>query len=127
MDLTAFNSRLGISQGRIPLESTESFVFVLGDDVPGYYYDLEAGDYAQVVQAVDLADIDLIRTELDVEVPESIPSRFGYEISIVVNDVKLETILCKARYRHHITDLAANVSIMTGVQLVGVRLEVVRV
>ena len=80
MDLTAFNSRLGISQGRIPLDETGEFMFVLGDDLPGYFHNLEPGDFAQVVQPVDLTDIDLVRTELTVEIPDDTPSTIGYEI-----------------------------------------------
>ena len=126
MDLTAFNSRLGISQGRIPLDETD-FVFVLGDDVPGYFHNLEGGDHAQVVQDIDLTDINIVQTELTVKVPDSTPLTIGFELSIVVDNAKMATIVCLTGQERRITDLAANVSKLTGVHSVGVRLEVVEV
>ena len=81
MELTAFNSRLGFSQGRIPLNETD-FVFVLGDDVPGYFHNLEGGDYAQVVQGIDLTDENIVQTELTVKIPDSTPTTIGFELSI---------------------------------------------
>ena len=81
MDLTAFNSRIGISQGRIPLDNTD-FVFVLGDDVPGYFHNLEGGDHAQVVQDLDLTDVNIVQTELTVKVPDSTPETIGFELVV---------------------------------------------
>jgi sporulation-control protein spo0M len=126
MDLTAFNSRLGISQGRIPLDETD-FVFVLGDDVPGYFHNLEGGDHAQVVQDIDLTDINIVQTELTVKVPDSTPLTIGFELSIVVDNAKMATTVCLTGQERRITDLTANVSKLTGVHSVGVRLEVVEV
>ena len=124
MELTAFNSRLGISQGRIPLEENEEFVFVLGDDVAGYVYNLEVGDFVQVAQETDLTDIDLVRTELTVRVPESTPPAVCFEVSILVNNTKYAATACPASRARHITDLAANVSKLSGTFQVAVRLEV---
>ena len=127
MDLTAFNSRLGISQGRIPLEETDEFVFVLGDDVPGYVYNLESGDHAQVVQEIDLTDIGIVQSELSVRIPDSTPDTVGFELSIVVDNVKMATTICLTGQGRRITDLSANVSKSTGVHTVGVRLEIIEV
>ena len=127
MDLSAFNSRLGTSQGRIPLDDTEEFVFVLGDDLPGYFSNLAPGDFAQVVQESDLTDTALIRPELMLSVPDSTPAGVGFEVSVVVDDVKLAVTTCSTGRTRHITDLAANVSKLTGIHTVGVRLEVVEV
>jgi hypothetical protein len=127
MELTAFNSRLGISQGRIPLEETDQFVFVLGDDVPGYVYNLEPEDHAQVVQEIDLTDIGIVQTELSVRIPDSIPDSVGFELSIVVDNIKMATTVCFTGQKRHITDLFANVSKSTGVHTVGVRLEIIEV
>lgn len=126
MNLAAFNSRLGMSQGRIPLDETDC-VFVLGDDVPGYFHTLEKGDYAQVIQDIDLTDINVVQTELTVKVPDSTPSTIGFELSIVVDDTKMATTICLTGQDRRITDLTANVSKSTGVHSVGVRLEVVEV
>jgi sporulation-control protein spo0M len=127
MELTAFNSRLGFSQGRIPLEETDQFVFVLGDDVPGYVYNLEPGDHAQVVQEIDLTDVSIVQTELSVKVQDSTPDRIGFELSIVVDNIKMATTVCLTGQERRITDLSANVSKSTGVHTVGVRLEIVEV
>jgi hypothetical protein len=122
MDLTAFNSRLGISQGRIPLEETDQFVFVLGD-----VYNLELGDHAQVIQEIDLTDVSIVQTELSVKVPDSTPGRIGFELSIVVDNIKTATTVCFTGQKRHIADLSANVSRSTGVHAVGVRLEIIEV
>jgi hypothetical protein len=127
MELTAFNSRLGISQGRIASDETDEYFFVLGDDVPGYIRKLEVGDRAQVVQDIDLTDIDVIRTELSVKVPDSTPEDIGFELSIVVDDTKTATTVCLAGQTRRITDLSADVSKWTGVHTAGVRLEVIEV
>jgi hypothetical protein len=127
MELTAFNSRLGISQGRIPLEETDQLVFVLGDDVPGYVYNLELRDHAQVVQEIDLTDIGIVQTELSVRIPDSIPDSVGFELSIVVDNIKMAITICLTGQERHITDLSANVSKSTGVHAVGVRLEIIEV
>lgn len=126
MELTAFNSRLGLSQGRIPTDDTD-FVFVLGDDVPGYFHNLEGGDYAQVVQDLDLTDVNIVQTELTVEVPDSTPETIGFELSIVVDEMKMATTVCFRGQKRRITDLTANVSKSTGIHTVGVRLEVIEV
>ena len=125
MDLTAFNSRLGISQGRIPLSDAEEYIFVLGDDLPGYFHHLAPGDFAQVVQETDLTDTALIRPELTLTVPDSTPAGVGFEVSVVVDGVKFAVTTCSTGRTRRITDLAPNVSKLTGMHTVGVRLEVV--
>jgi hypothetical protein len=120
----AFSARLGLSQGRIE-EETEDHVFVLGDIEPGYFHDLEPGDRAEVVQETDLTDIHLVRTGLKMSVPENLPSSLTWEVSIIVDGTKRARATCPSGRAREITDLAANVSKMSGVHSVGVRLQLV--
>ncbi|MDJ0766536.1 MAG: hypothetical protein QNJ97_26415 [Myxococcota bacterium] len=125
MALTAFDSRLGISQGCVQVG--EEFVFVLGDDQQGYEYELSPGDHAEVVQETDLSSIDLIRTELKINVPSDLPVGLAWEVSIIVDGSKYAQAKHASGRMRMITDLAANVSKLSGVHQVGVRLELVEV
>ena len=124
MELTAFNSRLGLSQGRIAV-GEDAYVFVLGDDTLAYEHDLTPGDCAEVVQETDLTDIDFIRTHLSVHIPGDMPTGLMWEISIVVDSAKYAAVRCESGRTRRITDLAANVSKIAGLHEVGVRLELV--
>jgi len=131
MELDAFTSRLGMGQGRIAPANAPpgsgDHVFVLGEDEPGRFFDLAAGDHAEVVQDTDLTDVSLVRAYLRLRVPASLPSTHGWEASIVVDGVKVARATCRAGRERLFTDLAANVSKLTGLHEVGVRLELVEV
>ena len=88
-------------------------------------HNLEPGDFAQVIQKIDLSSTALIRPELTLTVPESTPAGVGFEVSVVVDGVKFAMTTCSAGRTRRITDLAANVSKLSGIHTVGVRLEVV--
>ena len=129
MELDAFRSRLGLGQGRArpasaPPASGE-YAFVLGDDEPGRYFDLAPGDHAEVVQDLDLTGVDLIRAHLTLRVPASLPVGLAWEASILVDGAKLAQATTRAGRTRAIPDLAANVSKLSGVHPVGVRLELV--
>ena len=127
--LTAFQARLGIGQGRIAPANTAppsgDHVFVLGDDEPGRVFELAPGDRAEVVQDTDLTGVDLVRANLRLRVPESLPSGLAWEVSIVVDGATMARATCPAGRERSLTDLAANVSKMSGMHQVGVRLELV--
>ena len=129
MELTAFESRLGLGQGRIaPAHATPpsgDYVFVLGDDEAGRLFELAPGDRAEVLQQTDLSGVDLIRAHLRLRVPASLPAGLVWEASIVVDGTKHATATCSPGRERVLTDLAANVSKMTGLHEVGVRLELV--
>jgi hypothetical protein len=129
MEQNAFTSRLGLSQGRIQPQGivapSGDYVFVLGDDEPGRFFELDAGDRAEVVQNADLTDVDLVRPWLRLRVPEGLPAGLAWEASITVNGVKAARATCPAGRERVLTDLAANVSKLTGIHQVGVRLELV--
>jgi hypothetical protein len=129
MALTAFTSRLGVGQGRIRPEhappSSGQFAFVLGEDQPGRFFELAPGDHAEVTQAVDLTDVDFVRASLRLRVPKSLPMGVAWEASIGVDGVPLARARAGRGRERVLTDLAANVSKLSGVHTVGVRLELV--
>lgn len=131
MELTAFDRRLGTGQGRIePAGATPAsgeFAFVLGDDEAGHLFDLAPSDRAEVVQDVDLTGVDLVRAQLRLRVPAGLLEDLAWEASIVVGGVKRATAQARPGHDRKLTDLAANVSKLSGVHSVGVRLELVEV
>lgn len=131
MELDAFTSRLGLGQGRIaPVNSVPvsgDYVFVLGDDEPGRIFELDSGDHAEVVQDTDLSGVDLVRAHFRLRVPSSLPTTLVWEVSITVDGVKQARFACTAGRDRVATDMAANVSKLSGVHQVGIRLELVEV
>ncbi len=129
MELDAFRSRLGLGQGRVQPPSAPppsgDHVFVLGDDETGRIFELVAGDHAEVVQDTDLTGVDLVRANLRLRVPASLPADLAWEVSMVVDGAKHARATCLPGREREITDLVANVSKLAGVHQVGVRLELV--
>lgn len=121
MALTAFNARVGRSQGRMP--SDDGFVFVLGDAESGRLHELAPGDHAEVTQTADLTDEDFVRLLLRLAVPESTPPGFAWVASLRIDGVSLAHATCRPGRERLLTDLAANVSKMAGDHEVAVRLE----
>jgi hypothetical protein len=120
MELTAFTSRLGEGQGRLG-----PGVFVLGDDEPGRFFELAIGDHVEVTQAVDLTGVMLVRAAVRLHVPERMPAGFAWEVSIIVGGAKYASLRARLGRERTVTDLAANVSKLAGVHVIGVRLELV--
>ena len=106
MAFTPFDAALGTRQGRLEPAGFEptsgDFAFVLGSDVPGHEHDFEIGDFAEVQQAVDLTSENFIRAR------------------------KASMVAAAGRTRDR-ADMAANVSKLSGVHTVGLRLELVGV
>lgn len=129
MELGAFTSRLGVGQGRIEPQGivapSGDHVFVLGEDEPGHLFELDAGDQAEVVQDTDLTSVDLVRAWLRLRVPASLTPGLAWEASITVDGAKAARASCPAGRERVLTDLAANVSKLSGTHQVGVRLELV--
>jgi hypothetical protein len=129
--LTAFDCRLGLSQGRMPraddAPGAGDFVLVLGDLEPSRLYDLAPGDYAEVTQPVDVTAADLLRAALYLRVPADVPPGMAWEVSLVVDGAKLARAICRPGRARALTDLAANVSKLAGIHVVGVRLQLVGV
>ena len=129
MALTAFTSRLGLGQGRIRPQraapASGEYLFVLGDEEPGRRFELASGDFAEVTQAVDVTGVDLVRTALRLRVPSAAPAGLAWEASLVVNGVKYARCLGRTGRERLVGDMAANVSKLSGIHSVGVRLELV--
>ena len=129
MARTAFNARLGASQGRLdaaevggtPAPSGD-YVFVLGDAEVGRFHDLASGDHVEVRQAVDLTDVDFVRAQLRFRVPESTPAGWRWVASIRVDGSPLAQATCAPGRERVLTDLAANVSKLAGVRDIAIRL-----
>ena len=127
MGLTAFSSRLGLGQGRIRTHRSASgeYAFVLGEDEPGRVFALAPGDYAEVTQTTDLTALALLRAILRLRVPASTPAGLTWEAAIIVDGATLARGRAKPGRERLLTDLAANVSKLSGSHLVGVRLSLV--
>lgn len=127
MALTAFTSRLGRGQGRLltPKATSGEYAFVLGDDEAGRFFELAPGDHAEVTQQTDLTSVMLLRALLRLLVPASTPPGLAWEASILVDGAKLAAMRAKPGRERLVTDLAANVSKLSGLHTIGVRLELV--
>jgi len=124
MELDAFRSRLGEGQGRIESSAGEAS-FVLGDLEPGRSFDLQLGDYAEVVQTTDLTGVTLVRARCTLVVPAGLPTSLAWEASILIDGSKLASTTCGACRARELTDLAANVSKLVGDHEVAIRLTLV--
>ena len=124
MELDAFTSRLGHGQGRLATADGE-VRFVLGDAEAGRFFDLVAGDRVEATQSADLTGVALVRAIVRLRVPRGVPPGLAWEASVVVDGVKRARVTCSPGRTRSITDLAANVSKLTGTHDVGVRLELV--
>lgn len=126
MELCAFTSRLGLGQGRIKpsnaLPASGEYAFLLGEDEPGRFFDLASGDYAEVVQDIVITGQKIIRIKLLLRVPEGLVSGYAWEAALIIDGSVVAKITCKTGRQRAITDLAVNVSKMTGVHQFGVRL-----
>ena len=131
MEFTAFTARLGKSQGRISPRNAVSvsgeYAFVLGDDEPGRVCELAPGDFAEIVQQVDVTEHNFIYADMRLRVPAGLPAQYYWEVSITVDGAQMARIRCEAGKERHITDLAANTSKLTGIHQVGVRLELMEI
>lgn len=123
MELDAFTARLGVTQGR--LATSEGVAFVLGDVDAGRFAELVVGDRVDLVQDLDVTGVALVRVELTLRAPRSLPTDLAWEASVLVDGEKRARVRCAAGRTKHTSELAANVSKLTGVHEVGVRLELV--
>jgi hypothetical protein len=129
MALTAFTSRLGRGQGRLQTSRATSgdYAFVLGEDEPGRLFELAPGDHTEVTQSTDVTGVKLVRALLRLRMPASTPTGLAWEASLVVDGTKLARMRARPGRERFVTDLAANVSKLSGTHVVGVRLELVTV
>ena len=126
MALTAFTSRLGRSQGRIR-GTAGDWSFVLGELEEGQFCELAPGDHVEISQELDLTDQDLFRADLCLRVPEELLASLAWEAQLRVDGITRASARSKPGRARHITDLAANLSKLTGVHTLAIRLELVEV
>jgi len=127
MELTAFTSNLGRGQGRVETPDAPSgrYAFVLGDLEPGRVFELAPGDHAEVTQQVDLTAAAFVRATLRLRVPRSLPPGLAWEASILVDGLAKASFRARPGRERVVRDLAANVSKLSGLHTVGVRLTLV--
>ena len=131
MALTAWNRELGTTQGRIapatftPPEGT--FAFVLGRDLPGLAQKLEVGDFVEVKQTADFGDATIVRFRARMRPPASVPAGAGWRASIRIDGAEYASALLQPGRARDRSDLAANVSKLSGNHELAFRLAVVAV
>jgi hypothetical protein len=127
MALTAFTSRLGISQGRIRQadDVADGYAFILGDAEPGHFAELQPGDYVQVSQNTDLTDVGLVRVRFALRVPKSTPPGFAWNACLLIDHGRAAATSAAPGRERVSSELCANVSKLTGMHEVSVRLELV--
>jgi hypothetical protein len=124
MELDALTCRLGEGQGRV-LAPDGTVAFVLGDVEAGRSYELVPGDRVDVTQSLDVTDVAFVRAQLSLRCPPTLPAELAWEASVVVDGVARASMRVVAGRTKRTTDLAANVSKLTGMHEVGVRLQLV--
>ncbi|MBK7537579.1 MAG: hypothetical protein IPI49_19845 [Myxococcales bacterium] len=123
MELTCFTQRLGQSQGRVV--DAGGARFVLGDLTAGWRADLQVGAYVEMTQQVDVTDAKWVRARMSLRVPADLPSALAWEVSLVVDGRGAAAVRGWRGRERMLVDLAANVSKLSGVHLVGLRLTLV--
>ncbi|MBK6918534.1 MAG: hypothetical protein IPH07_14160 [Deltaproteobacteria bacterium] len=98
---------------------------VVGDAEPGRFFELAPGDHAEVTQQTDLTGVMLVRALCGCACPRRPPPGLAWEASIIVDGTKLASMRGKPGRERLVTDLAANVSKLSGLHTAGVRLELV--
>lgn len=131
MEFTPFDAALGIRQGRIApigfVPTSGEFALVLGSDTPGHIHDVNLADGIQVTQSVDVTSDNFIRAVLRFRNATTIPPGVNWEASIVVAGVKRASMVLEPGRTRDRIDMVANVSKLSGVKNVAVRLDLVAV
>jgi hypothetical protein len=125
MELDAFTSRLGAGQGRI-VAADGTATFVLGDAEAGRRFDLAAGDHVEVTQSLDVTGVALVRAALHLRVPAGLAPDLVWEAALIVDGAPKARANCETGRSRDLLDLAANVSKLTGLHDVGVRLSLTK-
>lgn len=126
MELDAFRSQVGLTQGRLDPASRGERVFVLGDELGGRVAELSPGDFAEVAQDADVTDVDLVRVWLRLRVPDDVPPGLAWVAAITVDDRVIARGTARPGETRDLTDLLGNVSKLAGTHRIAVRLELVR-
>jgi hypothetical protein len=115
--MDAFTARLGTSEGRVT-EDSGDVVFVLGDLEPGRFHDLAAGDYVEIAQTADLTGAAFVRVRGTFRAP----AVGSWRVSLRVAGVEVAGLAGWPGRTRNVTDLAGNVSGVSGATEIAVRL-----
>jgi len=124
VELDAFTSDLGRSQGRV-LGSEGRPVLVLGDLQLRRVAELTPGDFVEAQQLIDLTAEHLVRARGSLRVPDDLPEGLAWEVSLTIDGVKRARLRARGGETKAIDDLAANVTRDRGVHTVAIRLELI--
>lgn len=131
MAFTPFDAAMGSRQGRIRPAGFDptsgEYAFVLGSDATRHLHDFEIGDHAETQQNVDLTGQNLVRAKIRMRNAPEIPAGVNWEASITIDGTRQTAMLLRPGRTRDRADMAANVSKLSGVHLVGLRLELVAV
>jgi len=126
MELDAFTSDLGRSQGRVPAPGSDGgAVLVLGDLRLHRVAEVTPGDFVQAEQVVDLTDERIMRARGSLRVPEDLPAAIAWEVSLCIDGVKRASLRVRAGQTKAVDDLAANVTRDRGMHTLAIRLELI--
>ena len=126
-NLTAWNTHREVAQWRCEPTGgalVGDFSFVLGHDQAGWQRELNADDYIEVYQDVDLTGVTLIRAAVRVVGPLDVPTGYTWKLQLrVAGTVYIErAIPTGAAATESWTDLGAGVKQLSGSQNVAIRL-----
>jgi len=126
LNLTPFNHNLGVTQGRIETDNDQT-VFVLGSIKPGDYHELTTDDGCVITQDADLTNVDLIRTSLEIRIPESTPDGYAWGVVLFADGQPMAIVVCRAGISRSLEELTVNVSKITGTHTVGIGFRLVQI
>ena len=79
----------------------------------------------QAAQDIDLTDVDLVRADMTLRTPDDVPDGWSWRASITIDGQVYARILGWPGRTRAIPDIAANVSKLTGVHEVAIRLDLI--
>lgn len=130
MPFTAFDRKLGLTQGRIEpsgcLPSAGSWVMCLGSDETGCFEELNVGDKVEVSQTIaDTTGMCLVRLRATCRGPDAVVAGAGWKLSWFVDSVLQSSRIVWPSRIVDLDDLVFNLYGLTGTHILKVRLEVI--
>ncbi len=126
MELDAFTSDLGRSQGRVLTPGADGHaVLVLGDLQLRRFAEVTPGDFIQAEQVVDLTGDVVVRARGSLRVSEDLPDALAWEVSLCIDGVKRARLRARGGETKAIDDMAMNVTRDDGVHTLAIRLELI--
>jgi hypothetical protein len=118
--MDAFDRRFGDTQGRIVPVNASPFdgdwVFCFGSDVAGEQWDLNVNDGIELRQNIDLTGIKLVRFNMRLRGPSSMPANHGWFFRWYISTIQNGARQLTDNLELDIEDGAFDTSLITGVQ-----------